>query len=236
MNIEKYSRQILSKKIEKFGQKKLLDSTVVIVGMGGLGTNISSSLVRAGIGKLIIFDSDRIEESNLQRQSLFDKFDIGRKKAETAGEKLSAINSDTEIITFSENLSYENYKKIKKADIIIDAVDNLESRFLINNIAVKLKIPFLYCSVEDEEGMVGFFQKKPCFMCIFQKIEEKKEIKPILNQTVMTASAIASNEAMNYLISGKSTLKSKILYFSLKSYRFEAIPVKPNKNCDVCSK
>jgi len=143
-SLERYSRQILFQHIDEDRQKKLIDSTVLLIGCGALGTVSSSYLVRAGIGQLRIIDRDFIEENNLQRQILFDEDDILENvpKAIAAQKKLQRINPNIKVEGFVTDINYSNIEELTKdVDIIIDGTDNFETRFLVNDYCVKNSIP-----------------------------------------------------------------------------------------------
>lgn len=138
----RYSRQILLNKIQEEGQKKLLKSSVVIVGCGALGTVVANNLGRAGIGKISIVDRDFVELSNLQRQLLFDEKDVGAPKAVAAAEKVLAVNSEIEVEPVVKDLNYTNIEEILgSADLVLDGTDNIQTRMLVNDVCVKKKIP-----------------------------------------------------------------------------------------------
>ena len=144
---DRYSRQILFSPIGKEGQKKLAESNAVIIGCGALGTVIATILVRAGVGKVRIIDRDFIEYHNLQRQVLFNEDDIknGLPKAVAAERHLRKVNSTIEIEGIVADVNFSNIEKlVRGADIILDGLDNLETRFLINDAALKAKIPWVY--------------------------------------------------------------------------------------------
>ena len=132
--IDRYSRQIILKKVGVTGQKKLLKSSVLIVGAGGLGSPISIYLTALGIGKIGIIDKDDVEISNLSRQIIFETKDVNKSKSSTAINKLKKINPDIQFESFKKNLTIQNINKIaKKFDLIVDASDNFKTRFLIND-------------------------------------------------------------------------------------------------------
>src|SRR3989344_6084298 len=128
----RYSRQILLKEIGREGQKLLQDKKVAIVGVGALGTVAAELLARAGVGNLILVDRDMVEESNLQRQTLFDEKDIGKNKAAAAEQRIKKINSDIKVEFHSIHLNPQNIDVLQSADLILDCTDNLQTRFLIN--------------------------------------------------------------------------------------------------------
>ena len=145
--IDRYSRQIIFPGIGKEGQRKLGNSSVVIIGCGALGTVIATSLVRAGVGKVRIIDRDFIEYHNLQRQVLFDEEDIRNQlpKAIAAERHLKKVNSSIEIEGIVADVNYTNIERlVSGADLILDGLDNFETRFLINDVSLKHKIPWVY--------------------------------------------------------------------------------------------
>lgn len=146
-NLSRYSRQVLFPGIGEEGQKKLLNSKVVVIGCGALGTVQANALARGGVGKLVIVDRDFVEENNLQRQVLFDEADVRAKlpKAVAAAEKLRKINSEIEITSQVTDVNAKNIEELMQgADIVLDGVDNFETRFLLNDACVKHGIPWVY--------------------------------------------------------------------------------------------
>ena len=138
--LDKYSRQIILKNIGILGQKKILNSKVLIIGMGGLGCSVSEFLIRSGIGFLGIVDHDLVSLSNIHRQTLYDEKDLGKLKVKAAKKKLSAVNSKTKIEIYNFKLDKNKFTKIiKNYDYIVDGTDNFETKFLINNISLKYK-------------------------------------------------------------------------------------------------
>ena len=138
--IEKFSRQIILKNIGAIGQKKILNSRVLIIGMGGLGCPVAEFLTRSGIGSLGIVDHDLVNLSNIHRQTLYDEKDLGKFKVKIAKKKLNNINSKTKIETYNFKLDKKKFLKIiKNYDYIVDGTDNFETKFLINDISLKYK-------------------------------------------------------------------------------------------------
>lgn len=164
-NLERYHRQILLPGFGEDGQKKLLDSTAFVVGCGALGTVIANMLARAGVGHLIIADRDFIEMTNLQRQILFDEDDVKNAipKAEAARQKIAKINSQVKVTAIVDDVNHTNVERIAtelgskerggKVDVIVDGVDNFETRFLVNDVAVKHGIPYVYGGAVGTTGM-----------------------------------------------------------------------------------
>jgi len=135
------------KEIGKEGQEKLRKAKIGIVGLGGLGSALAIHMVRAGIGELRLIDEDIVDESNLQRQILYDEKDIGKGKISVAKEKLKRMNSQVEIKVYNEKLNRENISDFSNVDIILDGSDNMVTRFLINDFCMKIKKPWIYCGV-----------------------------------------------------------------------------------------
>ena len=176
-SLERYSRQILSQHIGEECQKVLMGSCAVVVGCGALGTVSSSYLTRAGIGQIRIIDRDFIEESNLQRQILFDENDIaeGLPKAIAAQRKLRKINNKSNIEGIVTDVNYANIEELTKdADIIIDGTDNFETRFLINDFCIKNNIPWIYGACIGSRGLTMNIvpSKTPCLRCVFETMPQ----------------------------------------------------------------
>ncbi|KFI34490.1 thiamine biosynthesis protein ThiF, partial [Peptococcaceae bacterium SCADC1_2_3] len=152
----RYARQTLFPGIGEEGQKKLGNSTVVIIGCGALGTTVATVLVRAGVGRIRIIDRDFIEDHNLQRQILFDENDIKNQlpKAIAAQRHLQKVNSTVEIEGLVADVNHTNIEKlVQGASLVLDGLDNLETRFLINDVSLKQKIPWIYGSAISSYGM-----------------------------------------------------------------------------------
>ena len=153
---DRYSRQILLREIGSDGQKKIGESKVVVVGCGALGTHASSMLVRAGVGETIVVDPDRVDITNLHRQTLFGEDAVGKPKAETAQGMLRSINSEVGIKGIVARVTEDNVEDIiAGADAVIDGTDNMTARFIVNDACVKLMIPWVY------GGAVGTSHDRP---------------------------------------------------------------------------
>ena len=162
--LNRYSRQIVLPAFGIKGQERLLASSVLIVGVGGLGCSASQFLVSAGVGKITLIDHDLINESNLQRQVLFNERDCGKRKAIIAQERLRSLNSDVEIHAISERFSTANAEElVQQHDIILDCSDNFGTRYLINDASVLNKKPFISASILRFEGQVGLYNKNEAF-------------------------------------------------------------------------
>ena len=159
--IERFSRQIILKNIGTLGQKKIIQSKVLIVGMGGLGCTVAEFLTRAGVGSLGIVDYDIVDLSNIHRQSLFDIKDLKKAKVKVAQKKLNKINPKTKIVCHNTKVNEDNLNKIiKNYDYVVDGTDNFKSKFLINDFCLKLKKILVTGAVNKFDGHIFTFNFK----------------------------------------------------------------------------
>ena len=179
--IDRYSRQIILKKIGIIGQKKLLKSSVLIVGAGGLGSPVAIYLSALGIGKIGIIDNDKVEISNLARQIVFTSNDINKKKAPTAINKLKQINPNIKLESFEKKLTKKNINVIaKNFDLIVDGSDNFRTRFLINDYCLMKKKILVSGAISKFEGQIYTFnfskKKSPCLRCFIPEMPNNPDI------------------------------------------------------------
>ncbi len=229
----RYIRQ--ERLLGKANQKLLSRKTVSIIGLGAVGSVSAELLARAGIKKLILIDRDSIELHNLQRQSLYTEEDVGKSKARVIKEKLNKLNTETEIISYFDNLDNENIN-LFKSDLILDCTDNLETRFLINEFSVKNKIPFIYASAIGNEGyLFNIIPEETCFNCIFKEIQglETCETFGVLNSTTHLISSLQVNEAIKILLNQEH--EKDLIYFNLKINELIKIKINKSRDCSVCS-
>jgi len=174
-DLNRYSRQVLFKPIGEEGQRKLLNSRAVIVGMGALGTIIANHLVRSGVGYVRMVDRDLVELSNLQRQSLYDEDDAAANlpKVIAAEKKLKKINSTVKVEPIIADLNLDNAEELLTGfDVIVDGTDNFSTRYVINDISVKLGIPWIYGGAVSSRGMFAVIKPgvTPCYRCLFPEV------------------------------------------------------------------
>lgn len=243
---ERYSRQILFAGIGEAGQQSLLNARAVIVGCGALGTVQAEGLVRAGIGHVRIVDRDFVEASNLQRQTLFDEEDAraGLPKAVAAERRLQAINSGVRVEGLVEDVNHTNILElIEGAQIILDATDNFETRFLINEASVKQKIPWIYGACVGSYGLTVTVVpgQTPCLRCLFQNAppigasptcDTAGVISPIVN----TVASLQVSEALKVLTGHMEKLHGKLINLDLWDWRLTAVDVSKARtpNCATC--
>jgi len=241
--IDRYSRQILLPQIGEEGQKKLGNSSVVIIGCGGLGCIIATSLVRAGVGKIKLIDRDIIEYHNLHRQILFNEEDIKNQlpKAVAAERHLKKVNSSIEIEGVVADVNYFNIEKlVAGADLILDGLDNPETRFLINDASAKHKIPWVYGAAISTSGMTMNIipGKTPCFRCVFPSLPLPGVIPTcdtagVIGPAPFIIGSLQSVEAMKILIGAKEINRGVILIdvWEGTSHRFK---VSSRPDCPTC--
>ncbi len=218
------------KEIQGFEMK---NCSALLIGCGGLGCNVAVHLVGAGIGKLTLCDFDTVSESNLNRQFLYTKEDIGEKKAAAAKARLQAYSDDSEITAFSEKIkSLSDLEKAGKADIIFSAVDNPETRKLLMEYSLRYSVPCVFGVIDGFYGMSYLFIPgiTPCIHCA-----ALCESVGIRSSVSATAGIIGSCEAalgIEYLITNDSALGGKLLVYD--SGNFDTLPINPSKNCEIC--
>ncbi|MBI3659857.1 molybdopterin-synthase adenylyltransferase MoeB [Candidatus Acetothermia bacterium] len=239
--IERYSRQILLREIGGQGQKKLLDSKVLIVGIGGLGSPVALYLAAAGVGTLGLIDHEHVELSNLQRQILHDSGDVGQRKVESAIKKLTALNPEVKLIAHSEKLSSANALEIlKNYDLIVDGSDNFPTRYLVNDACVILKKPNVFGSVLRFEGHVTVFAPGgPCYRCLFPAPPTPGTVPTcaeagVLGTVTGLIGTLQANETLKFLLRLQPTLVGKLLLVDALTLRFEEIQLKKSSECPVC--
>jgi molybdopterin-synthase adenylyltransferase len=243
MNREKYSRQILFQPIGKAGQEKLLTSKAVIIGCGALGTAQANALVRAGVGTLRIVDRDYVEASNLQRQSLFDESDARESlpKAVAAERKLKQINSEVRIEGVVADATSRNIEDLVRGfDVILDGTDNFETRYLLNDAAVKMGIPWIYGAVVASSAvtMTILPGQGPCLSCVFPDtpagLHETCDTVGVIGPAAAWTAAIQVTEAMKILIGDRRDLHGTLFGFDIWHNRTQQVRPKRDPDCRTC--
>lgn len=243
LETSRYNRQELLSFIGKGGQRQLLRSTAVIIGLGALGTVAAEILARAGVGRLVIIDRDVIELTDLQRQLLYDEGDVGKPKATAAAEKLEKINSEIKIVAATADVDYKTISNlVGRLDIVMDCTDNLETRFLINEYCLKNKLAWVHAAAIRETGqlMVFDFRKGssnlPCFACVFgaSSAAETCDTVGVLAAATTTIAAMQATEAMKILVGKENEAANGLVRLNVWQNRILEIAVKKNRNCSSC--
>jgi len=237
MNFDRFRRQIIVNEIGENGQQLLSKKKVVIIGGGGLGSNSANILVRLGIGRIDIIDDDILDITNLHRMSIYNEEDIGKIKSQILAEKLQKINSEVKVRGIDKKVTKKNIESItNNSNIILDGTDNLETRFLINELSIKKKIPWVYAGVHGTIGMIMAIEPKisPCFRCISQNnIREKSFEIPVLGNLPVIISSIQITEALKLLLDKNP---SGLIIYDIWNQNFERINIKRNQQCICCGK
>ena len=231
--IDKFSRQIILKNIGPLGQKKILGSKVLIIGMGGLGCPAADFLTRSGIGKLGIVDHDIVSLSNIHRQSLYDEKDLNHSKVIIAKKKLNRINPKTKINLYNFKMDRVKFEKIiKNYDFIIDGTDNFESKFLINDLSLKYKKFLVTGAISKFDGHIftfDFNDKKTASLKSFyqeNKISDNDlncEFEGVLGTTASIVGTTQANEALKMIMKIGQNLKNQILIIDLLNLNFRKV-------------
>ena len=238
--IQRYSRQIVLKNIGTLGQKKIIQSKVLIIGMGGLGCPVAEFLTRAGIGQLGIIDFDSVELSNIHRQSLYDANDLKKFKVIAAKNKLKRINSKTKIICHKIRLDKNNYNKIiGEYNYIVDGSDNFKTKFLINDFCKRFKKFLVTAAISKFDGHIFTFdfkkKKTPCIRSFFQENDISEDIlncedDGILGTVAGVIGTMQANEIIKKILNIGNDLNGKILILDLLNLNFRKVKFKKLKN------
>jgi molybdopterin/thiamine biosynthesis adenylyltransferase len=242
--LERYARQIVFPGIGEEGQRKLLASSVAIIGCGGLGSHIANNLARAGIGRIRVVDHDRVELNNLQRQVLFDEQDVAEKlpKVAAVARKIQAINSQVQIEPLVMEVSKSNVEGlIGDVDLVLDGCDNFETRYLINDACVKHGIPWIYGGVVASYGMTMNIipGQTPCLRCIFPQMPPAASAVTcrtagILVSVVGTIAALQCSEALK-LLTGRGELNEGLIHVDVWENTFEIFSAtRQEESCPAC--
>lgn len=234
--MKRYDRQIAYSNIGEEGQKAIKNGTVAIVGAGALGSRAAELLTRAGIGRLILIDSDTVELSNLQRQTLFEESDVGVSKCESLKSHLGKINSNVKVDIHDTNFTLKTVDLLKDADVVLGCTDTLESRFLINEYCRKKKIPWVNGAAAGSIGtMMVTLPKGPCFRCVHQEVDgivTANEVG-ILNSVVSVVAAFQIDETLKVLVGASP--ESGLIHVDVWMNIFNKVLLSSDPTCPVCS-
>ena len=239
--IERFSRQIILKDIGIFGQKKILSSKVLIIGVGGLGSPVAEFLSRAGVGSIGVVDDDMVSISNLHRQSLYNTSDIGKFKVKIAKDKIKKINPNTKVTIYRIRLNNNNFKKIiNDYDYIVDGSDNFTTKFLLNDFCLKYKKVLVTGAISKFDGHIFTFnfknKKIPCLRCFFQESNISDDLlncesEGILGTVAGIVGTIQANEVLKKILDIGTGLDEYIFILDLLHLNFRKVKLKKRKNC-----
>ena len=240
---QRYSRHLLIPEVGEAGQLRLLESRVLLIGAGGLGSPASLYLAAAGVGRLGIVDDDVVDATNLQRQIVHSTARLGEPKAESAKRTLAELNPDVEVLTYRERLTSENVDRILDEgwDVIVDGADNFPTRYLVNDASVWHGIPVVHGSIFRFEGQVTVFKPHdgPCYRCLFAE-PPPPELAPscaeggVLGVLPGVVGSLQANEALKLALGAGDPLVGRLLLFDALSATFTEVALRRDPACPVC--
>ena len=235
---KRFEKQIILKKIGLAGQKKISSANVLIIGMGGLGCPLLTYLAASGVGKIGIVDFDKVEISNLNRQTLFNTNDIGKFKVDQAKKAVNKINSKIKIIPFKIKLTSKNIKKIfNNFSIICDGTDNYNTRYLINDYCVKNKKTLISSAISKFDGQLmkfDFKKKGPCYRCFMPSppnFENNCQTEGIFSPVAGIMGSLQANEVLKCILNSKNDLTNHVLIFDSLKTDFRKSKISINPKC-----
>ncbi len=239
----RYSRHLLIPEVGEEGQLKLLDSKVLLIGAGGLGSPASLYLAAAGVGRVGIVDADVVDESNLQRQIVHSTESLGEPKVESAKRAIEALNPDVEVVAYKERLTSENIERILADgwDVIVDGADNFPTRYLVNDASVWHGIPVVHGSIYRFEGQVTVFKphEGPCYRCLFPT-PPPPELAPscaeggVLGVLPGVIGSLQASEALKLALGIGEPLIGRLLLFDALAATFDEVKLRRDPDCPVC--
>ena len=238
----RYSRQIMLPQVDIAGQQALLDSHVLIIGAGGLGSPASMYLAAAGVGKLTLVDNDTVELSNLQRQLAHAESDLGANKVDSAAATLRAINSDVEVVALNRRVgTAELGELVSSADVVLDATDNVETRFAINRACLAAKVPLVSGAAIRLEGQIAVFDSRqsdsPCYECLYKGGEGGDLTcadNGVFAPVVGIIGSMQALEALKLIAQFGDTLVGRLLLFDASSMQWREMKLPRDPNCVAC--
>ena len=242
-DFSRYSRQVILREVGVHGQQILRDSSVLVIGLGGLGSVASLYLAGAGIGRLLIADRDRVEPTNLQRQILYRGEDLGRPKTAAARERLAALNPQAQIEPFEGRLEPARLKQmVEAADVVLDCTDNFPTRFVINEACVCAKKPLVSGAAIRFEGQLAVFDARradgACYACLFPQAGEPQETceeAGVLGPVVGTIGSLQALAALKLLL-GRSEDVNRLRLWGALDMSWRTVTITRDPACKVCGK
>lgn len=246
MSKELYSRHILLKEILSSGQEKIAETKILLIGVGGIGCTVAMNLVLAGVKKLTIYDYDLIEESNLARQILFNYSDIGANKASIAKQKLQILNDDVTVTAIAEKFKSNSVSDmVEDYDYIIDATDDIKTKYLLNQFAINKNKVFASGSFLGWQGYytiykAGIAQDLPCFACFHGENLDLQQERACYNQGVIAAGvqALANMlvvEIIKDITNSYKTIAGNLMIIDFLTNKHRLVTLKKNPNCKICN-
>lgn len=242
-HLMRYKRHLMLPQLDMAGQERLLASRVLVIGAGGLGSPVLLYLAAAGIGHLDVYDPDRVEVSNLQRQVLHDGNMLGKPKSESARQRIAAINPDVTVTASSERLTGDALQEqVSRSDLVIDCSDNFTTRFEVNRACVRHAKPLVSGAVIRMEGQVSVFRghlpDAPCYRCLYREDDYNDETctsSGVLGPVVGIIGSIQATEAIKILAGIGDILSGRLLLLDAAAMRFHEVRLQKDPACPVCA-
>ena len=239
----RYSRQIMLPQVDVVGQNTLLDSTVLIMGLGGLGSPVAMYLAAAGVGHLILADFDKVELSNLQRQIIHREKAVGKLKVESAKQLIHELNSDIQVSVLAEKLTTESLlEQLARVDCVVDGTDNFTARFAINKACVESQTPLVSGAAIRFEGQVSVFMNNsgdPCYQCLYpdtgDELEQTCSENGVLAPVVGIIGSVQANETIKVLLEIGKTLQSRLLLLDALTMEWRTVKLSQDPHCAICN-
>lgn len=239
----RYSRQIMLANFGIEGQQKLLQSRVLLIGVGGLGSAVAMYLAAAGVGELVLVDDDKVDLSNLQRQIIHRTESIGQTKVNSARQALQALNPDCRVSIYATRLTEEQLKhEAQQADVVIDATDNFETRFILNQICVSLQTPLVSGAAIRMEGQVSVYRndrkESPCYRCLYKdegELQQSCSENGVMAPLVGIIGSIQALEAIKVLADMGQVLDGRLLILDAMTMEWRSLRLKKDPACPVCN-
>lgn len=239
--LDRYSRHIIMDDVGPEGQAKLLNTRVLCIGAGGLGSPVIQYLAAAGVGTIGIVDDDVVERSNLQRQVVHGDADVGEPKVESARRYVERLNPDVTVESHETRLTAENVESlVADYDLVVDGSDNFATRYLVNDACTLAGVPFAHGAILRFEGQIATFDgEEPCYRCIFPEAPEPGTVPDCATAGVLgvlpgVVGTIMATEAVKLALDYGETLDGRFLFYDAADMTFEEIPVEQRPDCPVC--
>jgi len=239
----RYTRQMILPEIGIEGQQRIHDARVLCIGAGGLGSPVLLYLAAAGVGHLGIVDNDRVDLSNLQRQVLYGTDDIGQFKTKIAARRLHELNPNIEIVTYNERFTAQNAEQIlSHYDIVIDGTDNFPTRFLVNDVCVRLQKPLVYGSILKFDGQVSLFDSTigPCYRCLFPELPGADAAPNCTEAGVLGVlpgiiGSLQATETLKWILKTGESLLGRVMTLNALTMQTRIFTLQKDPNCPTCS-
>jgi molybdopterin/thiamine biosynthesis adenylyltransferase len=231
----RYFRQL---NVRGWNQEKLKSAEVIIVGVGGLGSVSALYLTAAGIGKLRLCDGDRVQQTDLNRQILYSEESVGQLKVEEARKRLASLNPNVEIETIPEFMDSQTADEMTKGcDLIVDGLDNIESRFILNQQSIKMKKPYIYGAVQGWEGFVGLFHPPhtACLACFLPQDTPRPDEIPVPGVLPGMIGILQATEVLKFLMAVEGTLLNRLLVYDSQNLTCDIVETEKNPLCPHCA-